>query len=124
MSSNSNDAKRDAQEGTNRLSEDVEHGMNKIKRAFVGGTGASDTASETAHHTQNKVGEVANRIVRTLHTRTTTPQTTSLFPRNLSYLSHPSSVDLFTDDSLSFSVIQQGDKLSGAATSAKDSSKD
>ena len=69
MSSNSNDAKRDAQEGGNRLSEDLEHGLNKVKRAIVGGSGASDTASETAHHTQNKVGEVANRIVsNTRHT--------------------------------------------------------
>ena len=73
-SSNSNDAKRDAQEGTNRLSEDLEHGMNKVKRAFVGGTGTSDTASETAHHASNRAGEIANRVVR--HTTTTTPHST------------------------------------------------
>ncbi len=59
---NSNDAKRDAQESTNRVSESLEHGVNSVKRAFVGGTGASDTASETAHHAQNRVGEVANRV--------------------------------------------------------------
>ena len=70
MSSNSNDAKRDAQESGNRLSEDIEHGLNKVKRAFVGGSGASDTASETAHHAENKVGEVANRIVSQQRNRT------------------------------------------------------
>jgi len=62
MSSNSNDAKRDAQESTNRVSESVEHGVNSVKRTFVGGTGASDHASETAHHAQNRVSEVANRV--------------------------------------------------------------
>ena len=45
------------------MSEDLEHGMNKVKRAFVGGTGTSDTASETAHHASNRAGEIANRIV-------------------------------------------------------------
>jgi len=62
MSANSNDAKRDAQESGNRVSESIEHGVNSVKRTFVGGTGASDTASETAHHAENRASEIKNRI--------------------------------------------------------------
>ena len=62
MSSNSNDAKRDAQESTNRVSESLEHAGHSIKQTFVGGTGATDTAKETTHHAQNRISEVANRV--------------------------------------------------------------
>jgi len=59
---NSNEAKRDAQESGNRVSESIEHGANAVKRAFVGGTGTSDHASETAHHAENRASEIANRV--------------------------------------------------------------
>lgn len=62
MSSNSNDAKRDAQESTNRLSEDVTKAGHSIKQAFTGGTGATDTAKETSTHASNRIGEIANRV--------------------------------------------------------------
>ena len=62
MSTNSNDAKRDAQEGTNRLSEDVQHAGNSMKRAVFGGSAAGDNMQEAQTHQSNRVGEVANRV--------------------------------------------------------------
>ena len=62
MSTNSNDAKRDAEEGTNRLKEEANHAYNSVKRAVVGGSETTDTAQETAFHAQNKASETGNRI--------------------------------------------------------------
>jgi hypothetical protein len=59
---NSNDAKRDAQEGTNRLKEEGLHAYNSVKRAVVGGSEAADTTQETAFHAQNKASEVGSRV--------------------------------------------------------------
>ena len=61
-SANSNDAKRDAEESTNRVSESLQHAGHSIKQAFVGGTGTEDTVKETTTHASNRVGEVANRV--------------------------------------------------------------
>jgi len=59
---NSNDAKRDAQESGHRIGESVEHGVNTVKRAVVGGSETGDKASETGHKASNKISEGANRI--------------------------------------------------------------
>ena len=78
-STNSNDAKRDAQEGTNRLKEEANHAYNSVKRAVVGGSEASDTAQETVYHAENKASETGNRIgdkVSEVVTNLTHPNTT------------------------------------------------
>jgi len=59
---NSNDAKRDTQEGGHRMGESIEHGLNSIKRAVVGGSETGDKASETTHKAENRVSEGANRV--------------------------------------------------------------
>ena len=56
------DAKRDAQESTNRLKEEAVHAKNEVKRAVVGGNEAQDTADETTYHAQHKTAEVGNRV--------------------------------------------------------------
>ena len=77
---NSNDAKRDVQEGTNRVKEEANHAYNEVKRAVVGGSEAHDTAQETAYHAQNKASETGNRIgdkVSEVVTNLTHPSTTT-----------------------------------------------
>jgi len=59
---NSNDAKRDTQEKGHRIGEKIESTMNSMKRAVVGGSETGDKASETAHKTENKMSEGANRV--------------------------------------------------------------
>jgi len=61
-SANSNDATRDAQESGHRVGETIEHGVNTVKRAIVGGSETGDAASETGHKAQNRVSEGVNRI--------------------------------------------------------------
>jgi hypothetical protein len=70
-SSNSNGAKRDIQESANRASESLEHAGHSLKQAVVGGTGASDTAKETAHHGSNRIGEISNRVGDAISGKTT-----------------------------------------------------